>query len=114
MFFTSVPKVGGLEVLPELRDPGVGGRGEAVPLVETADQAADRRVVAEDADQQQARQQHRQHRPVAVTPPGQAPGQLVLGAHERYVHGMILGVSPGRCYAVMNRYLSEIHFGRLR
>jgi hypothetical protein len=38
----------------------------------------------------------------------------VLGAHERNVHGMILGVSPGRRYAVMNRYLSEIHFGRLR
>jgi hypothetical protein len=27
---------------------------------------------------------------------------------------MILGVSPGRRYAVMNRYLSEIHFSRRR
>jgi hypothetical protein len=27
---------------------------------------------------------------------------------------LILGVSAGRRYAVMNRYLSEIHFGRLR
>jgi hypothetical protein len=26
----------------------------------------------------------------------------------------ILGVSAGRRYAVMNRYLAEIHFGRLR
>jgi len=26
----------------------------------------------------------------------------------------ILGVSAGRRYTVMNRYLSEIHFGRLR
>src|SRR3954453_10424783 len=82
-----------LDVLPELRYPGVGRRGEAVPLVEAADQAAHARVIAEHADQQQARQQqHRQHRPVAVAPPGHAPVHPGFHSHERHVHE----VDPGR------------------